>query len=55
MNQRWLLMAKRWAQNPPSPTKIKFVAAIIAVCLLLFGVEQLWGWPEWLTPNRMRP
>jgi len=55
MNQRWLLMAKRWAQNPPSAGRVKFVAAIVAVCIALYAVESLWGWPAWLTPNRMRP
>jgi hypothetical protein len=54
MNPRWLLRAKRWAQNPPSPAKIKFIAAIIVLCLILFGVEQLFGWPDWLTPTDLR-
>jgi hypothetical protein len=55
MNPRWLLKAKLWAQNPPSPAKIKFMVAIIAICLALFAVEKFFGWPAWLTPNRMRP
>ncbi len=54
MNPRWLLKAKRWAQNPPSPAKIKFVATILVVCFLLFAVERIWGWPDWLTPNDLR-
>ncbi|MFT6076413.1 MAG: hypothetical protein ACJAVT_002649 [Yoonia sp.] len=55
MNQRWLLMTKRWAQYPPSAGRVKFVAAIIAVCIALYAIETLRDWPEWLTPNRMRP
>ena len=55
MNPIWFLRAKRWAQNPPSWGKIKFVAAIIAVCLVLYGIETIWGWPESLTANKLRP
>jgi hypothetical protein len=28
-------------------------AVVIAICLVLFGIERIWGWPEWLTPNRV--
>jgi hypothetical protein len=31
--------------------QVLFVVTIIAVCLLLAGIELIWGWPEWLTPN----
>jgi len=54
MNMRWLVMAKRWVQNPPSPQQIKFIAAIIGICLILLVIERSFGWPDWLTPNRMR-
>ncbi|PXW70289.1 hypothetical protein C7964_102174 [Loktanella sp. PT4BL] len=54
MNTRWLLKAKRWAQNPPSPASIKFIVGIIVFCLILFGFEQLFGWPDWLTPTDLR-
>ena len=51
---RWLIRAKRWAQNPPSMRQVIFYAAIIAVCLTIAGIEWNWGWPAWLTPDRMR-
>ena len=54
MNLMWFLRAKRWAQNPPSRNKIKFVGAIVVGCAVLYGVELVWGWPEWLTPNTTR-
>ncbi|WP_375255263.1 hypothetical protein [Yoonia sp.] len=54
MNPRWLLMMKRWAQNPPSSAKIRFAAGIIAIALILYGIETLWGWPDALTPNNIR-
>ena len=54
MNPRWLLMAKRWAQNPPSMGRVKLVIAIVLACAALYGIEAVWGWPEWLTPNQTR-
>ncbi|SFS09918.1 hypothetical protein SAMN05444714_1164 [Yoonia litorea] len=47
------MMMKRWAQNPPSHAKIKLVFGIVAFCLLLAGIEAVWGWPDWLTPERV--
>lgn len=54
MNLRWLLMAKRLMQNPPSMGRVKFVATIALFCIRLYAIEQVWGWPEWLTPNNTR-
>jgi hypothetical protein len=51
MGPRWFVMMKRWAQNPPSPEKIRFVFAIVAACIGLAMVELLFGWPDWLTPT----
>ncbi len=58
MDPRWLLRMARWARHPPSPARVRLVAAIIALCLILFAIERLFGWPEWLTPaqsGRWRP
>lgn len=52
MNPRWLFRMARWAQNPPSAARVKLVLGIIAACLVLFAVEALFGWPEWLTVER---
>ncbi|MDV4168065.1 hypothetical protein [Rhodovulum sp. FJ3] len=49
----WLVRASRWARNPPSMNRVIFGAVVIAICLVLFGIERIWGWPEWLTPNRV--
>lgn len=54
MNPRWLLRAKRLAQNPPSWGRVKFVIAIILFCAALWMLERFFGWPEFLTPNDMR-
>lgn len=55
MNQlHWLLRAKRWAQNPPSAGRVKLVFAVIAICLVIAGVEHFIGWPDWMTVNSLR-
>ena len=51
MNVNWLLRAKRLAQNPPSLARVKLFAAVLAICLTLYGIEQVFGWPDWLVPN----
>lgn len=50
----WLTRAKRWAQNPPSANKVKFVFAIIVVCLLLYLIEKAGLWPDWATAQKLR-
>lgn len=52
MHSRWLLRAARWARNPPSAGRVKFVLAIIAACAALYAVERFVGWPDALSPER---
>ncbi len=47
---RLMRMAK-WARHPPSVARVKLVFAILAACLVLWGAEQIWGWPEALRVN----
>ena len=49
---KWLIRMAGWARNPPSPGRVKLVIGVIVLCLALYGVEQIWGWPDWLTPNK---
>ena len=53
MNPIWFLRMSKWARNPPSDARVKLVLGIILACLILFGIEWWFGWPEWLTPNRV--
>lgn len=46
---RWLMRAKRWAQNPPSESRVKLFFAVLAICLLIAGIEHWVGWPDWAT------
>jgi hypothetical protein len=55
MNPMWLVRMARWARNPPSPGRVKLVFAVIALCLLIFGYEWMFGWPEGLVPQKIRP
>jgi len=54
MNLRWLLMAKRWAQNPPSMGRVKLVAAVIAICILIVVAEKMGLTPDWMAADRIR-
>lgn len=49
----WLIRAKRWAQHPPSWGRVKLVLGVVAVCLAIAGYEAAFGWPDWLTVNRL--
>ncbi len=51
----WLLRASRWARNPPPMRRVLLVLGVILVCLFIAGAEWLWGWPDWLKVNRLRP
>ncbi len=50
----WLLRAKRWAQHPPSAGRVKLIFGVVALCLLIAGYEWVFGWPDWLTVDRLR-
>ena len=55
MRPVWLLRMARWARNPPSEKRVKLGLAVLAICLGLLAIERLAGWPEWLTPDPLRP
>jgi hypothetical protein len=46
-----LLRMSRWARHPPGWARVRLVLLVAGACLLLFLVERLAGWPDWLTPN----
>ncbi len=52
MNAHWFLRAARWARNPPSASRVKFVLAIIVVCIALYTIEHFVGWPDALSPDQ---
>jgi hypothetical protein len=48
-----LLRAKRWIQNPPSTKRVKLVCGVIALALLIVGMERLGFWPDWAQAERI--
>lgn len=55
MNPRHLLRMAKWARNPPGEKRVKLVIGVIVICLVIFAVEWLVGFPDWLVPERIRP
>lgn len=53
-NMNWLIRAARWVRNPPSPQMVKMVFAIVAIGLLLAGLQYVGLWPDWATMERPR-
>ena len=51
--QGWLIRAKRWAQHPPSPGRVRLVLGVLALCIAIVVLERIFGWPDWLTVNRL--
>ncbi len=47
----WLMRMSRWARHPPSPGRVALVFAVIALCVVIYGIDRVWGWPAWLTPD----
>jgi len=54
MNPRFFLKMARIARHPPSKKTILLWIAVVGIALVLFGIERLIGWPDWLTVNSHR-
>ena len=52
---RMMMRAKRLAQNPPGWRQIALYGGVIAASLAVAGIELIWGWPDWLTPEKLKP
>jgi len=48
---RRLVRMAKWARHPPSERRVRLVFGVILICLILFGLERVFGWPDWLTLN----
>ncbi|MGB5560025.1 MAG: hypothetical protein WBN04_18680 [Paracoccaceae bacterium] len=48
-NPRHFLRMAKWAKRPPSESRVTLFFGVLLLCLLLFGLERLFGWPDWLT------
>ena len=54
MPLHWLLRMARWVRHPPSAGRVRLVLIVLALCLALYAVERWIGWPEALSPARLR-
>ena len=51
---RWLLRASKWARNPPSARQVRNLLIIIAICIAIALLEQIFGLTECIDVNRVR-
>jgi len=51
MSLRHFLRMSKWARHPPSAKRVKLVLGVVLICLSLFAVERIWGWPAALKVN----
>ena len=42
------LRMARWARRPASEKRVKLVLGVIAIALIIFGLEWIFGTPEWM-------
>ncbi|MES2915987.1 MAG: hypothetical protein V4753_12790 [Pseudomonadota bacterium] len=49
---QWLMRAKRWVQKPASEGRVKLVFGVVAISLVIVGIEYFIGWPDWMTLDR---
>lgn len=58
MPLHWLLRMANWARHPPSAGRVKLVLVVIAICLAIWGLEKVFGFPgDWQpvrVPTRLR-
>ena len=54
MDLGWILRMTQWVRHPPSSRQVRFMLAAVALCLIVVGVEHVWGWPDWLHVNGPR-
>lgn len=52
IDPRFLMRAKLWVQNPPSAKRVKFVLGVLAIALIIVGIEYFGFWPDWARAER---
>lgn len=51
LNPRQFLRMSKWARRPPSARRVKLVLAVIAISLAIYGLERVFGTPDWMRVN----
>ena len=44
---RMLLRMAQWVRHPPSPRTVKIALVVIALAMVIYGIELAGLWPEW--------
>lgn len=55
MDPRYLLRLSNAARRKHSPTKIKIMLGVAALCVTIWAIERYVGWPEALTGSWTKP
>lgn len=50
---RWGILLVQWFRRPPSRERLILMGVVIALCIAVFAIERIFGWPAWLTVDRM--
>lgn len=53
LNPRHFLRMSKWARRPPSSRQVRLVIGVIVLALLIFGLERIFGTPDWMILNDM--
>ncbi len=53
MNPLWLLRLVRLLRHPPSKSRVVLILVVLGIVAALYGIEHIWGWPDWLQVNRV--
>lgn len=53
LNPRQFLRMSKWARKPPSSRQVKLVFGVIVLALIIFGLERIFGTPDWMILNDM--
>lgn len=52
MQPIWFIRMAKWVRRPPSAARVKLVFAVIAIALVIVGIDKLGLWPEWAQMER---
>ena len=48
---RLLIRMAMLLRRPPSRRQLITIAVVVALSLVIAGIERGFGWPDWLTPQ----
>lgn len=55
LNPRHLLRMAKWAHKPPSEKRVLLVFGVVAICLVIGGLDYLGVFPDWMAVNSLKP